>query len=392
MPERVAQRSPQGIPPEADLLFSTARVRVGPEVAERIRAATRKDVNWIALIQMALQHETTALLYRNLQLICPGSVPNGVLEPLAARFEAQAAEAHGRAEELVRILRALEDHGLFAVAYKGLMLAQRLYGDLSLREFSDFSDLDIMIHERDLAKARGVILTQGYREDAQGEREMIFYGGRDGRRTLELHWRFMTKSSRIPDDPERFFQCVEKIQLAGATVRSLPLEIYFLILCLHATKHKWRKLKLICDIAETLGSRDVDWKYVVREAENLGLRRMLAVGILLAENPLGAECPAGLARLLKIDRAARSLAAECRQNLLREPDDTWRLHAEFRFLLKMRERLSDKAAMFLWEWMWPKTMPDKDDRQFVLLPESLSVLYYFLRPVRLAWKEIAERP
>jgi hypothetical protein len=386
--------------PEADLLFSTARMRMTDEIASRIRAAVRRDVNWIYLIQLAMQHETTALLYWNLQHICPDSVPPGILEPLAARYHAQAVEARQRAEELVRILRALQDQGVFALGYKGPMLAQRLYGDLSLREFSEFSDLDIMIRECDLLKARDVILNQGYRlgflkpsevsEYARTNRELHFCRERDGERMLELHWRFMVRSACVRNDPERFLQRFETISFAGTRVRSLPLEVYFLVLSLHATKHKWRKLKLICDIAEILGSHGLDWEYVAREAEDLGLRRMLAVGIALAEDPLQVAAPLELTRVLRIDRSARALAAECRQGLLQEPDETWRTEAEYKFLLKSRERLQDKATMILFDQLLPKITPDERDRRFARLPESLSSLYYFVRPVRMAWEKITE--
>ena len=391
MPETFVQPLTQKMPPEADLLFSTARVRMTAEIADRIRALVQGGVNWIYLIQLALQHETTAQLYWNLHRICPDSVPAGILEPLAARYKAQAAEARYRAEELVRILDALQDQGIFALGYKGPILAQRLYGDLSLREFSKSSDLDIIIHERDLPKAQAVILGQGYREQARSERELIFREY-SGDRFLELHWHFTTHLIRVPDDPGRFLQRFETVPLAGAPLRSLPLEVYFLVLSLHATKHRWRKLKLICDIAEILGSRDVDWEYVASEAEDLGLKRMLALGVLLAEDPLQVEAPARLTRWLNIDRASRVLAAECRQELLKEPDDLWRFHADLRFLLKIRERPNDRISMFLWEWLWPETMPDDDDRRFAPLPQSLSALYYFVRPARLAWKEITERP
>jgi hypothetical protein len=85
--ERLVERLTRKTQPEADLLFSTARVRMTAEMADRIRATVRKEVNWIYLIKLALRHETTALLYWNLQRICPESVPASVLEPLAARSE-----------------------------------------------------------------------------------------------------------------------------------------------------------------------------------------------------------------------------------------------------------------------------------------------------------------
>ncbi len=379
------------VPPEADLLFLIARVGMTPVIEDRIRAVVRAEINWIYLIQLAMQHETTALLYWNLQRICGDSVPPSVLEPLAARYKTQAAEARYRAEELVRILGALEDQGIFALGYKGPILSQRLYGDLSLREFSKSSDLDIVIHKNDLPKAHAVILGQGYRQEARSERELIFRE-RGGDRFLELHWHFTTHLARVPDDPNRFLQRFEMVSFAGATVRSLPLDVYFLVLTLHATKHRWRKLKLICDIAEILASRDVDWDYVAREAEDLGLKRMVALGVLLAEDPLQVEAPGELMRRLKVDRATQLLAAECREELLKEPDDLWREHADMRFLLKIRERPRDRMNLFLWEWLWPETMPDEHDRSFVPMPQSLSALYYLVRPVRLAWKEITGRP
>jgi hypothetical protein len=402
VPETIAHPQTRVLQPEADLLFSTARVRMTDGHAERIRAAVRKQVDWIRLIQLSLRHETTALLYRHLQRICPDTVPPGILEPLAARCKMQSAEAWHRAEKLVRILGALEKDGIFAVPYKGPVLSQRLYGDLSLREFSERSDLDIMIRPRDLRRARDVILSQGYRlafpgkvteigEYARTNRELHFLQP-DGPRMLELHWRFMIRSARVQQDPERFLQRVEMIPFAGAMVRSLPLEVYIQVLSMHATKHKWGKLKLVCDIAEILQSPDVDWDCVLREAADLGLRRILAIGVLLAEDPLGVVAPARLTNGLKIDQSTRDLAKECRQALLEEPHPHWREDADYKFLLRIRERLRDRATIYLKNRLLPRITPDERDRQLVPIPGPLSALYYFVRPMRMVWEKITERP
>ena len=236
--------------------------------------------------------------------------------------------------------------------YKGPTLAQRLYGDLSLREFGD---LDIMILERDVPKAHDLIRNLGYElaclkdtsklaEYVRTNRELQFH--RSDGMLLELHWRFAMRLACVEHDPERFLQRFEMISLAGEQVPSLPLEVYLLILSLHATKHKWRELKLICDIAEILGHADLDWRYVLREADDLGLKRMLAVGILLARRSArGASLPAELAQGLKIDRAARALVDQVRRSLFEEPDKTWHEQADFPFQLKIRERLRDRASM-----------------------------------------------
>jgi hypothetical protein len=369
MPERSVLSADVRSLPEVRLLVSCTRTRVTGEFSDRIRTAVDSEVNWMALIRLALRHDVMPLLFRNLQRVCPDRVPKSIFGPLAARYQEQTIEARLRAEELARIMPQFQEQGIPAVPYKGPTLAQRLYGDLSLREFGD---LDIMILERDIPRAQSLIRRNGYRfaylkdegklpQYVRAHRELQFCRA-DGR-MLELHWRFAMREACVKDDPERFLKRFEMISLAGAPVPSLPLEVYLLVLALHATKHKWRQLKLICDIAEILGRPGLDWPYVLRESEDLGLKRMLAVGVLLAQDPMGVPAPAELVQGLKIDRAAQALAVEIRQSLFEEPEANWHQQADFRFQLKIRERLQDKASMFFWN-CWPRIT-----RPFMAMPD-----------------------
>src|SRR5579872_64122 len=145
--------------PEVDLLLSCARTQIAPKIAKRIRMLVQKDMDWMALIRLAMRHDVMPLLYRNLQQVCPDSVPGNIIGPIRAHYEAQAAQARRHAEELVRILPLFKEQGIPAVPYKGPALAQRLYGDLSLREFGD---LDVMILERDVPRAQDLIRRLGY--------------------------------------------------------------------------------------------------------------------------------------------------------------------------------------------------------------------------------------
>ncbi len=377
---------------EVDLLLSCARTQITPEISDRIRAVVRKEIDWIALIRLAMHHDVMPLLYWNLEKLCAESVPESVLAPLRTRYHLQTSHARRRADELVRILPLFKEHGIPAVPYKGPVLAQRLYGDLSLREFGD---LDIMIHGRDVPRAQDLIRHFGYdfaplfgpmgtdelAEDSN--RELRFYHRSDGTR-LELHWGFALRSACVKQDPERFLQRIEMISLAGTQVPSLSLEVYFLILSLHGTKHRWRQLKLICDIAEILGRGDVDWRYVLREADDLGLKRMLAVGTMLAETLLEVVVPQELAQGLQIDRTALALAAQILRSLFQEPDKTWQEQAEFPFQVRIRERFRDKASM-LYRNLPSKLAPDERDRRFLPLPVFISSMYFLVRPIRWAW-------
>jgi hypothetical protein len=389
-----AQPRVAAIRPEAELLLCCARTRMRPEIAERIRAAAREEVNWLHLSRLALRHGVLPLLCTNLQRICPRGVPESVMAPWRARCAASAAESRSLTEELARILRLFESGGIPAVPYKGPALAQRLYGDLTLRKFDD---LDIVIHERDVARACRLLLDLGYaharQQDGveaarylQSHHEIQFYH-RDNQTRLDLHWRFTGRTACLARDPERFLQRLETISLGGSEAHSLQPSAYLLVLSIHAAKHKWAQLKLICDIAEILAIPDLDWEYVLRESRDLGMKRALAVSVLLAEDLLETGIPPRLAEGLQFDRAARALAARARAGIFEEPGENWGTEADYTFQFELRERFRDRAKVRLRHWL-PKLKPNSRDRQFLPLPRSLGPLYYLIRPVRLALETI----
>jgi lipopolysaccharide transport system permease protein len=381
--------------PEAELLLCCARSRTDVDMSRLIRKAAQREVNWIQVIRLALRHGTLPLVSLNLQRTCPDLVPSGVLEPLRARCEGGAVEGWRLAEELVSILSLFESHNILAVPFKGPALAVRLYGDLSLREFGD---LDIVVRERDVLQAYHLLLDWGYIPVRQLDATELSQKLReshelpccrsDGNARLDLHWRFTSRSACLAGDPERFLRHLETISIAGQEVRSLQLETYLLILSVHAAKHKWAQLKLICDIAEILAVPDLDWQYVLREAEDLGLKRALGTGVLLAQSTLGTAVPTKLAQELKIDRPARILAAGAQAKLFEEADEDWAVEADHTFQFQLRERLRDRAKVFLQHWL-PLLKPNERDRLFLRLPPALCFLYYLLRPVRLACESLS---
>jgi Uncharacterised nucleotidyltransferase len=398
IPEHTRQLRTAVTRAEVELLLCCARTRTNPEMSQRIREAAQKEIDWVQLIRLALRHGTLPLIYWNLHRICPDIVPSGVLEPLRVRHEAGAAEGRLLAEELVGLLSLLDSQGIPAVPYKGPALAVRLYGDLSLR---GFGDLDIVIGERDALRARHLLIDRGYAPALQldsselnrylRENHEMQFCRADGKVRLDLHWRYISRSACLAGDPERFLQHLETISIAGEEVRSLRLETYLLVLSMHAAKHKWAQLKLICDIAEILAVSDLDWHYVLHEANDLGLKRALGTGLLLAQGLLGAAVPPNLAQQgLKIDRTAKALAAQACTRLFEEPGESWGAEADYTFQFELRERFRDRTKIFLRHFL-PKLKPNKRDRVFLPVPRSLSVAYYVVRPVRLALERMRGR-
>ena len=108
MPEQTRQFQSTATCAEVELLLGCARTRVSEEMAQRIRGAAQKGIDWVQFVRLALRHDTLPLTYWNLRRICPDLVPSGVLDPLRARYEAEAGESRLLAEELVGILGVLD--------------------------------------------------------------------------------------------------------------------------------------------------------------------------------------------------------------------------------------------------------------------------------------------
>jgi len=393
IPERTRDLRAAATSAELQLLLCCARIRTDTEMSLRIREAAQEEIDWVQFIRLVLRHDTLPLTYRHLHRICPDIVPSGVLEPLRARYEAEAAEARLLGEELLGILDCLDSQGIPVVSYKGPALAVMLYGDLSLR---GFGDLDIVVFEQDALRARRLLMDWGYAPERvettdlqqflRENHELLLYRA-DGKVRLDLHWRCISRVAGLVGDPERFLEHLETVSIAGEKVRTLRLETHLLVLSVHAAKHQWVQLKLLCDIAEILAIPDLDWDYVLQEADGLGLKRILGTGILLAQDLLGAAVPPKLARDLKIDRAARALAARACARFLEEPDERWGLKGGIVSQLQIRERFRDRAKIFL-RYLWRKLKPTERDRWFLPLPRALSAAHYLVRPLRLALERL----
>jgi len=91
-------------------------------------------------------------------------------------------------------------------------------------------------------------------------------------------------------------------------------------------------------------------------AKQLGGRRMLFLGLLLAHGLLGAVLPKEVLDQIEADPVVPWLAAKVQTQLFTEPyDPPWALH-DPTFYFKLRERLRDRVpcALYLTYWSLPQ--------------------------------------
>ncbi len=139
------------------------------------------------------------------------------------------------------------------------------YGDLSLRQFGD---LDILIHKRDLLRAKELLISQGYQlklTDAQEAAHIYSYCTlpfvrTNGKILVELHWALTGKHWPFPFDFDRLRAHLIPVSCGEAQLFSLRPEDLLLFLCVHGAKHHWERLMWICDVAALVRvQQQMDW-------------------------------------------------------------------------------------------------------------------------------------
>ena len=288
--------------------------------------------------------------------------------------------------------KAFETHGIPAIPYKGPALAASAYGNLSLRQFCD---LDVLLHKRDIVRAKELLISQGYQLQLTNAEEAAFlkyryhfHFARDsGRVHVELHWAFTRRYWSFPIGLKQLWKRLEPVSLDGKTVLSFEPEDLVLILCVHGAKHYWQRLAWICDIAELIRvQQPMNWERLVKNAVKARSQRMLFLGLLLASDILEVALPEEVVKKIQADQAVKSLVMQLKKQLFSGADALPDNIDEHAFYLRMRERMPDRVRYLFYsvrQTLRTAMTPNTKDRAILPLPQSLSFLYYLLRPIRL---------
>jgi hypothetical protein len=134
---------------------------------------------------------------------------------------------------------------------------------------------------------------------------------------LDLHWRLFDERI-VPLDFEALWRRSERIDLRGVQVSVPSAEDHLLISCVHGSKHGWDTLKWIVDVAELLRSHpDLEWPHIVDRADAIHARRMLLLGLALADRLLDAALQPAMRKAIQDEPAVETLYSISCARLLR---------------------------------------------------------------------------
>lgn len=374
-------------PLETEWSLLRAACAEGPPTQKvaHIRELLGFQVRWDSLLSLAEHHGVQPILARCLMSF-EDEVPPQALITLKQRYQANLHKALLLSGEFVRVADSLSQAGIDFIPYKGLALAETVYGDIALRQAGD---IDLLIHATDLQRVQEAMGKIGYvphvtfSEDEEAAYiksgyECAFEGAA-GRNLLEVQWKIEPHFYAVDVDLEELFCRAQTVRVMGWDTKSLSPEDLFVVLGLHAAKHVWGRLIWLCDL-ERVSRRPLNWKRIAEHAQRLGVVRIIHVTLLLAEKLLGSPYPALAAENLPADSAAETLAEEIETYISNDKTYDVESFAYFRLMLRLRERRVDRIR-FVSRFVFT---PGPSEWAVMRLPKLLFPLYRVVRITRLA--------
>jgi hypothetical protein len=376
-------------------LLACARTRMSAELDARVRALISGGVDWQVLIDAAAAHCVTPLVGRQLLGKFSDALPPEFSASFGAAFERIVRGNLLMAAEMLRLSARFRAEGMMAVPYKGPLLASQAYGDFGLRQFVD---LDFAIRQRDLARATALLAADGYNavfgaitteEGAHPTHSEYQFVRADGGIVLEMQTEVTLRYFPRKLDFDSLEKRLTSISFAGGETLSFSPEDTLILLAVHGAKHFWERLLWIADISElTQAAPGVHWAEVFSRAKEMGVSRPVNLALYLAQRTLEAPLPDDVREQVFRDQAARTLGDGICERFSMRAQAELPVFSRFRFRVASRDSFLSglRFAMRL------ATSPTEPDRADMPLPEGMSGIYRWLRPVLLMKRHGIRRP
>ena len=378
---------------EDQILICVARRSLDVVATANLRQLLRRDLDWNYLLLMAERHRVVASLYYHLVAECPEAIPSKASSRLEKLNQENTRSNLLLTGELLKVIELLEAHGIATVPFKGPTLALLAYGDVGRREFGD---LDILVRKHDVPAVRKLLVSEGFTPKpelsaAQQAATLRFdcsHNFANERNIwLDVHWDFVVPSASVQIDRNGLWDRLQPILVNRRELKTVSVEDLLLILCLHGFTHFWERLGWIGDVAALIDSQEkIDWSLLFKNADKMGSRRILSLGLYLASNLLRPSIPPNVWTRAPADATVMALADQVQRSLFAEGTARLGILGELRLNLAMREGKRDKFTSCIRLLATPRV----DDWKLLPLPGSLFFLYYAVRPFRLTGKYAAK--
>jgi hypothetical protein len=256
--------------PEDRLMLAGARLAPTREDLDQLVHWSARVTDWDRFNRLAIRHGLGPMLHRNLDLAGPPiEMPEAVRRSLSTCYYQTLSRNVVLYEHFGRAAGALMTAGIPVIVLKGMFLADRLYGDIGLRQVSD---IDILVRDRDLSPARRILTSIGYRQAksfsnsgfmqlmSRKHLSQFLLNGV----AIELHYDLKSNSTDCELNLAEFRDRAREFVVNGTRCYVLCPQDLLIHLCVHLSEHYTSdkfQLSRFVDIAEVINheGHEMDW-------------------------------------------------------------------------------------------------------------------------------------
>ncbi len=285
-------------PTERLLLYCT-RSRFDEEIRQQILNLLEEKIDWEGFIAQARYHGIAASAYLHFKQL-DKSIPEGVQNRLRKMYLWNVAHNLKLWSVLEEIVKTFNQANIEAIPLKGILLAEHLHGHIGIRSSSD---LDLLVRKEDFPGAKNELAKIGYVPTKRPySKEFIgnFLRHQEFSKSdsshdvtyLEIHWNFYVKRPK-EFDMSWVWKNAISINVDGFRVLTLSPNDTLLHLAINLRLHGYLSLRLFGDLDALMArcQEEIDWHYVIRQAEGNGQRVGLYYALYLTKELLDAEIP-----------------------------------------------------------------------------------------------------
>lgn len=269
--------------------------------------AVPHDTDWQVLMDLAAAHGVLPLVYQSFiekKVEMPGFFTAAVQE------HCKAAEMF--TAELESLLMHFAERDIEVLPLKGPVLAEALYGDVTMRAYND---LDLLVCREDFQRAEALLLDRGFSAGTVNDSERKFSRGGV---LVELHFD-ITSPQIFRFDLDGIWSRSRRENFRGKPIHVMCHDDLVPYLCSHGLSHGFSRLIWILDVARALGGLEPSGcKQVMRHAQREGLEPWLLIGCEVVRAMFPQQLPEAMGAVIdewpeeakRARRAAARLFAE----------------------------------------------------------------------------------
>jgi hypothetical protein len=344
--------------------------------------------DWDYLLTTARQHGLIPLLHKQANQVASDLIPSQFRSVLKRESVTNAQSVLHLVGKALKVQKLLMEHGIANAMFKGPLLSEIAFGEISLRQAGD---IDVLIGRQDFVRAKVLLESLGYQmypqlTAAQQTSHLAFhceiqFVRDDWFTVVDLHWGLTPRSFVFGLSGDEVMSRVQTLRFGGSQIQTFSPADMLLYQAMHGAKHLWRRLEWISSLAELVRSLEPsEWQTVVDLARRARATRILGLGLRLVEKLYSPEMPPEVVATLDGNNVMQEFANKICDELFVARYDRPNSTDSNIFNLKIMDRKRDALA----STFRAVFVPTLSDWEALSLPAPLHSLYYALRPLRLS--------